>query len=232
MTGPDAQRQAIMEAVARHFEGRRGESHGGRGDHILVAGKRIALEVAFLGAKPAGLVRPRLRFDRVAQELVARMRAELAETVPDGLTVIFTITAPIRMASRTTEALGRRIGVALARRGAGSFAVTIEGNRIRVRFVKSGRGSPKVVGFVHNPIPGTDLILLYTAEALLHHIAAAASRRAPSASVKERWLVLAVENVYMPIETLRQVHPQICMHTDFARILVVHNGDSIEDLTA
>lgn len=229
-----AQRQAALDAVASHFGGRKEECRGGRGDHLLVAGKRIAVEFAVLGGQAAdcaGLARPRLRFDRVAQEFIARMRADLSLTVPEGLTVFFTITAPIRMASRTAEALEMRIAVALARQGTEKVATTIEQNRIRVRIAKSGRGSPKVVGFVHNPIPGTDRILLDTAEELLRHAGAAANRPAPPASTNEKWLVLAAKTADVPIEALRQIYAQISPRTVFSKLLVVDRRGRVEPLT-
>jgi hypothetical protein len=47
----------------------------------------------------------RLRFDKVALRLVGRLKAALASAVPEGQTVIFTISAPIRLPGKTVEAL-------------------------------------------------------------------------------------------------------------------------------
>ena len=49
-------------------------------------------------------VKPRLRFDKVALRLVADMAVAVREASPTGVIVIVTVTAPIRLASRTAAA--------------------------------------------------------------------------------------------------------------------------------
>ncbi len=95
--------------------------------------------------------RPRLRFDRVAIAFVDKVRAALLPYVPQGGVLIFTVTAPIRKDSETSEAL-----IVLLRELLRSDSLTnehhteINGNRIRVR-LHAAEGNAHVLGFVHNP---------------------------------------------------------------------------------
>lgn len=107
-------------------------------------------------------MKPRLRFDKVARRFVSDLQTALRHAVPDGTTVTFTITAPIRLASKTAVVLEEQIRVLLARRAKQAESEqTIHGNAIRVRVVRTGSTqAPKVVGFVHNPDPGAADALL------------------------------------------------------------------------
>jgi hypothetical protein len=70
----------------------------------MVDGKRVAVDITTLKRRGAGegnAAKPRLRFDKVATRLIERLQATLGETVPDGTTVLLTITAPIRLPSKT-----------------------------------------------------------------------------------------------------------------------------------
>jgi hypothetical protein len=95
----------------------------------------------------------RLRFDKEALRFIADVQSALHEVVPNGKTLVFAITAPIRLASKTTDALEERVRNLLARRTARiDFAETIHGNQIRVRLIKgSVNRTRKAIGFVHNP---------------------------------------------------------------------------------
>lgn len=79
-----------------------------------------------------------------------------------------TLTAPIRLASKTTAALEAKIVALFARRQYGTdVRAVIHGNRARIRLVRAASPrAPKLVGFVHNadsnPVP-----LLDAAEELL-----------------------------------------------------------------
>ena len=108
------------------------------------------------------IVRPRLRLDKVAKAVIADIQTALRDDVPDGMTVIFTITAPIRLASNTTEALEAEIRALLKSRAEQpEIARTINANQIRVRIVRTRLdGQPNVIGFVHNPDPGVAQLLL------------------------------------------------------------------------
>jgi hypothetical protein len=92
-----------------------------------------------------------LRFDRVALRFIDDMQSALHEVVPEGKVLVFTITAPLRLASKTAATLAENVRALLARRRARlDLDATVNGNRIRVRLLK-GVSNAKVVGFVHNP---------------------------------------------------------------------------------
>src|SRR5579872_5432292 len=92
------QERSALEAVARRF-GATWEQ-----GFITVDGKRIAVEITTLkerGTAKANAAKPRLRFDKVVAWLMQRLQVTLANTVPDGTTVVLTVTASIRLASKT-----------------------------------------------------------------------------------------------------------------------------------
>jgi hypothetical protein len=97
-----------------------------------------------------------LRFDKVAQRFVADLQIALRESVPEGKTLVFTITAPIRQASKTAAELEKKLRVRLARRPAKmDFSDVIYDNRIHVRLM-SCESASKVTGYVHNPDVDTE----------------------------------------------------------------------------
>ena len=230
------QERAAIDAVARHFSATWENGDGESPDaYVTIAGKRTALDVAAIRqqvAEPGDLTRPRLRFDRVVLRLVGGLRAALSEIVPDGEAVIVTVTAPIRLPSKTAAALEGKIRDRLARRSVPvDVRDTICGNRIRVRLVKGvSRRMSKVIGFVHNPDSDPD-VLLHLTESLLRHIGAAADRRPPETFMGDRWLVVATEDGLPYIETYRQVYSQLSASTGFRTILMVLAGGRVETLT-
>lgn len=150
----------------------------------MVAGKR---------AGQGNAAKPRLRFDKVATRIIARMQATLGKTVPDGMTVLLTITAPIRLPSKTAAALEGKIQTLLGRGWPRRDKKdTIHGNRVQIRLLrdKSGR-APKMIGFVHNS--DTDpLLLLNMTHELLELISEAGRRTTKLAG--DRWLVVISRN--------------------------------------
>ena len=128
---------------------------------MMIGGKPVGVEVITIkrGTPERGaFTKPRLRFDRVALRLIGDLQAALSGSVPDGAALVVTVTAPIRLASKTATVLKSKVGEDLARRPARvEIKDTIHGNQVRARLVKgtSGRTS-KVIGFVHNPDPGAD----------------------------------------------------------------------------
>ena len=105
--------RVAIEAVARHFSATWEQGEEPPDAYLTIARKRIAVEVTTIRqgiADRGGLTKPRLRFDRVALGLVRRLQAALGESVPDGKTLIVTITAPIRVPSKTAAALEDKSG--------------------------------------------------------------------------------------------------------------------------
>ena len=79
---------------------------------ITAAGKRVAVNIAVLKGRATGRPNaniPHLRFDKVATRLMDRLQAGLHGSVPGGMTVLLTLTAPIRLPSKTAAALQHRI---------------------------------------------------------------------------------------------------------------------------
>jgi hypothetical protein len=212
-----------------HFSGTWDQGEGPRDAFVSIGGKRIAVSVATLDRR--FVEKPHLRFDRVALRLVRRLRDALSEAVPDGETVILTVTAPIRLPGRTAAELEGKIRTCLA---PGSWAAeikdTVHGNGIRLRLVKHGfRPAPKLVGFVHNPEsdPG---VLMDLTSTLIEIFSAASVEAARARSSGERWLVLASEDGSSHIETYRRVCSLLSLPTGVARILMVFAGGRVESL--
>jgi len=201
---------------------------------LTIDGERIAVEIAVIAPRktaPDSPTRPRLRFDRVALGFMARLRAGLTDSVPDGQAVVITITAPIWLASRTAAAVQETIRRRLARRVARlRIEETINGNEVRARLMRdfSCRAS-KVVGFVHNP--DSDAKPLFdAAESLLRHIGAAAGTGMCKRFPGDRWLVLACGAGQPHLETYRHVYSQLAIPTDFKKVLLVLPGGRVETL--
>lgn len=221
--------RAAIESVAKHFSAVAEKGEGPRDAYIVIGRKRIAVEVTSLKLRTPNHAKFRLRFDKVVFEVIGRLRAALGDMVPNGRTVIVTITAPIRLASKTTAALEDAIRSSLARKSTSAdIKADMYGNQIQVRIVKSGTMQiPKVVGLVHNPHPNPDA-LLDTTQALIQSVGAVAATSA--ASTKERWLIVAAENSSSHIKTYREIYAQLAVPTDFKKILMVSAEGQVEAL--
>jgi hypothetical protein len=99
----------------------------------------------------------RLRFDRVVHRLVDRLKSDLAKVVPKGQTLLFTVTAPIRVPGRTADTLECCARKAIE---AGEWRGNVHGNAVRMRCVAGvAARRPRVIGFVHNPESSAERIL-------------------------------------------------------------------------
>jgi hypothetical protein len=228
------QERSAIEAVAEHFAATWESGNDSRHVRFSIGGTRITVAVTTIRQRVdvrSDLPKPRLRFDKVAVGFVRRLHDGLYEAVPAGKMLVLTITAPILMPSQTAAVLEDTIRACLARRSVPAEAKqTINGNQINVRLVKNGlRGSPKVVGFVHNP-ESEPAILLDTASSLIEHIAAAVNTSAAAGLSGDRWLVLVNEGGPSHIETYRAVYSQLSIPTDFRKILIVFAGNRVETL--
>ena len=99
----------------------------------------------------------RLRFDKVVRTLCARLNAALTKNVPDGRSIVFTVTAPIKRPAETAAALE-----SLFRGGMPKAEVrkAIRGNHVRARLLSGvAARRPKVMLLVHNPDSDSSLIL-------------------------------------------------------------------------
>jgi hypothetical protein len=218
-----AERTAI-EAVARQFSATWENGDDPPDAYIMVAGRRVAVDIATLKRRGTGqgkAANPRLRFDKVATRLMERLRATLGETVPDGMTVLLTITAPIRLPSKTAALLEDKIQTLL---GPGSTGRdehgTIHGNRVHIRLLKDeSERAPKMIGFVHNS-DSDPLLLLNMTRELLELISAGAGRPAPRLA-GDRWLVVISAGGISCLDAYRYIWSQLRTAPDFKRILMV-----------
>ena len=187
------QERTAIEAVARRFSATWEKGSDPPDVYIMVAGKRVAVDITTLKQRGPGqdnAAKPRLRFDKVATRLLERLQATLGEAVPDGMTVLLTITAPIRLPSKTAASLEDKIQTLLQRGSPGRDAKnTIHGNRVQIRLLRGeSERAPKMVGFVHNS-DSDPLLLLDMTRELLELFSAEAARLAPRLT-SDRWLVV------------------------------------------
>jgi len=226
------QERTAIEAVAKRFSA---TWELGSGPRVLtVAGKRVAVEITTFkrhGNVQRNPAKPRLRFDKVVTRLMERQQAALGKTVPDGMTVLLTITAPIRLPSKTAASLEDKIQTLLGRRSVGrDVKGTIHGNRIRIRLLRDESGrAPKMIGFVHNS-DSDPLLLLNMTRELLESISAEAGRRAPRHR-GDRWLVVISAEGISCLEAYRYIYAQLRMATDFKKILIVFADGRVGTLT-
>jgi hypothetical protein len=231
------QEQTAIEAVARRFSATWEKGSDPPDAYIMVAGKRVAVDITTLKRRGPGqgnAAKPRLRFDKVAMRLVERLQATLGETVPDGMTVLLTITAPIRLPSKTAASLEDRIQTLLGRGSPGRDEPdekdTIHGNRVRIRLLRDeSERAPKMIGFVHNSDSDPVLLLNMTRE-LLELISAEAGRRAPRLP-GDRWLVVISARGISCLEAYRTIYSHLRMATDFKKILMVFGDGRVGMLT-
>lgn len=225
--------QAALECLAERF-GATIEKLESTGDaRLTVGGKRVVAMVVSLKerlGKRKEAAKVRLRFDKGALRFVKDLHDAVGESVPDGKTLIVTITAPIWLAWKTGRALEEKIRARLGRRASKvELRETIHGNRIGV-CLANGETSGKVIGFVHNPKRGHADLLLKAACALIEAVAPTLRGPARSKSLWERWLVIASRDEGAEIATYRQVYSQLSIASNFTRIFVVFGDGGVESL--
>jgi len=228
------QERAAIEAVARRFSATWEKGSDPPDAYITVAGKRVAIDITTIKRRGTGQgsdAGPRLRFDKVATRLIERLQATLGETLPDGMTVLLTITAPIRLPSKTAAALEDKIQTLLRRGSPGRDEKdTIHGNRVQIRLLKNeSERAPRMIGFVHNS-DSDPLLLLNMTRDLLERISAEPGRRATTVA-GDRWLVVISAEGISCLEAYRYIYSQLRMATDFKKILMVSSDGRVEVLT-
>jgi len=228
------QERAAIEAVARRFSATWEKGSDPPDAYLMVAGKRVAVEIITLkrrGTGQANASKPGLRFDKVATRLMERLQATVSETMPDGTAVWLTITAPIRLPSKTAASLEDKIRALLGRRSPGREEKdTIHGNRVRIRLLSDeSERAPKMIGFVHNS-DSDPLLLLNMTREVLELIGAEAGRRAPRLA-GDRWLVVISAGEISCCEAYRYIYSQLRMATGFKKILMVFGDGSVGILT-
>lgn len=232
--------QIAIEAVAKRFSTKWEKGTDPPHAFITVGRKRVAVDVTTLkqrGTAQGGTTKPHLRFDKVATRLMERLQTALGETVPDDMTVLLTITAPIRVASKTAAALEHKIQALLGHGSAGrDEKAMIHGNRVRIRLLREEtEGGPRMIGFVHNP--DTDpLLLMSMACELLEVMSAEARKSAKRTGIRpslgnDRWLVLISAHGISCLEAYRYIYSHLRGATDFKKILLVFGDGGVGVLT-
>lgn len=226
--------RTAIEAVAKWFSATWEKGSDPPDAYITLAGKRVAVDITTLRPRGTGQgngSKPRLRFDKVATRLIERLQATLDETVPDGMTVLLTITAPIHLPSKTAASLEDKIQTLLGRGGpARDEKDTIHGNRVQIRLLRDkSERAPKMIGFVHNS-DSDPLLLLNMTQEWLELISAEAGRRAPRPG-GDRWLVVISGAGISFFEAYRYIYSQLRMAIGFKRILMVFSDGRVRMLT-
>jgi hypothetical protein len=227
--------RTAIEAVASRFSATWEKGEDPPDAYLMVTGKRVAVDITTLKRRGTGqgnAARPRLRFDKVATRLIERLHAILGETVPDGMTVLLTITAPIRLPSKTAALLEDKIQTLI---GPGSprrdEQDTIHGNRVHIRLLRDvSERAPKMIGFVHNS-DSDPLLLLNMTRELLERISAEAGRRAPRLA-GDRWLVVISAGGISCLDAYRYICSQLRTATGFKKILMVFGDGRVGMLSA
>jgi len=215
------QERTAIEAVARQFSATLEKDNDSPDVYIMVAGKRVTVDITTLKRHGTGQAKPRLRFDKVATRVIKRLQAALGEIVPDGMTVLLTITAPIRLPSKTAATLEDKIRTLLGRGLAGrEEKETINGNRVRILFLRNDTvRAPKVIGFVHNAESDPRLLFNMTRE-LLELISGEVTRRTTSRA-GERWLVAICARDSSYSEVYRYIYSQLTTETVYQKTVMV-----------
>ena len=99
----------------------------------------------------------KLRFDKVVRRLTGDLKTTLAGVVPEGRSVVITVTAPIKHPAKTAETLEGIVRDSLTH---GERCITLYGNDVRVRAINHvATNMPKILAFIHNPGSDARLIL-------------------------------------------------------------------------
>jgi len=228
------QERIAIEAVARRFSATWEKGCDPPDAYVMVAGKRVSVDIKTLkrrSTSQGNSAKPRLRFDKVATWLIEHMQAILGEIVPDGMIVLLTITAPIRLPSKTAASLKDKIQTLLGRGSLGRDEKdTIHGNRVQIRLVRAeSKRAPKMIGFVHNSNSDPLLFLNMTRE-LLELVSTEAGKRAPRLA-GDRWLVVPSAEGISCLEAYRYIYSQLRMATNFKKVLMVFGDGRVGLLT-
>ena len=228
------QEGTAIEAVARRFSATLEKGSDPPDAYLMVAGKRVAVDLITLKRRGTGqpnAAKPRLRFDKVATRFIERLQATLGDTVPDGMTVLLTITAPIRLPSKTAASLEDKIQTLLGRGSPGrDEKETVHGNRVQIRLLRDeAERAPKMIGFVHNS-DSDPLLLLNMTRELLELISAEARRRAPRLA-GDRWLVVISAGGISCLEVYRYIYSHLRVATGSKKILMVFGHGRVGMLT-
>jgi hypothetical protein len=105
-----------------------------------------------------------LRLDKVAVRLVSSVRTAVEKSLPKGTVVVFTVTAPIRVPSKTAAELESTIRKQLSQTASTcDWHGVIHGNQVRICLLHfTPMPTARVIGYVHNPDSETAILLELT----------------------------------------------------------------------
>lgn len=208
-----------LEAVARHLSGTILKSGAG----LRLAGKAVPVSVQRLKARAATSERPGLRFDRVVQWLIRHLRSTLEPAIPAGTALLVTVTAPIRLPSRTAGVIEEH-ALALLRSTRRTSHQTVHGNEIQIRVLRDlPKQCPKLIAFVHNP--GTDPQLLF--EITREFIGFFGSKKRAG-----EWLVVVSALPHSFLVAYRAIFAQLCDLSPLKNALVVFPDLRVDSLNS
>lgn len=220
------QEQTAIEAVARQLRATWQPARGSADAEIVLARSRAPVVIRPLGFAIRGAAKPRLRFDKVVIRLMESLREGLNEAVPDGMTILLALTAPIHVPGKTAEAIEENIRALLRRAPDRDEKEELFGNKVQIR-ISNGTSSraPKLIGFVHNPDTGARLFL-DAASALLEIISVEARTRAAT----DRWLVLTGAGERSGVGVYRHILSQLHALSPFKKVFGVLDSGEVECL--
>ena len=196
-------------------------------NYAVITGQHLAIGVRTLkrrGSSHRDSAAPRLRFDKVATRLIDRLRASVADAVPDGTTALVTVTAPIRLASKTTAALEATI------RPIRNQTHRIHGNRIDVRILRHGLADlPRAVALVHNA-DSNPLVLFEMTRELLELLQANVSTVLAKRAA-ERCVIVPSARSIACLESYRSIYSQLRTARSSGSILMVFDDGRIGVVT-
>ena len=226
--------RSAIDAVARQFSTTWDQGRVASEACLIVDGNRVAVQITTLKrrrARQGHAAMPRLRFDKVATRLIARLQAAFDGTAPDTMTVLLTIAAPIRLPSKTAAALEDKIQTLLGQGLRGrDFTGTIHRNRVRIRLLNTeSQQAPQLIGFVHNS--DSDPVRLVDATRELLELISNEVARRSSRLAGDRWLVVLSDGGISRLAAYRYIYSQLRIATDFKKILMVFADGRVGMLT-
>ena len=116
-----------------------------------LADRAVAVAVAEMGGCRVSQLG--LRFDRVALRILDQLTCHASACVPEGVSVILTLTAPIRMPKQVVSAIQSGLSTLVQDDGDRTErSIALVGGQARLRLVEGvPQDAPKLLGFVHNP---------------------------------------------------------------------------------
>jgi hypothetical protein len=227
--------QFALGTVAKHFSAPWQSGEGPPDAYVIVAGRRVGVDIAVLPRQRPGrdpVPKPRFRDDAVARRVLRNLDTAVQAHVPGGKTLVLTLGAPIKEPKKLLAALTKML-LSYLRSGAEDVAQkrTLLGNRVRFLLASDGlRANSKLTAFVFSgdPKPG---VLLNAMRSLQAEITAHAKKRLPGRFSADLWLVLVSDQWIADIKTYRWMYAQLAIPDRFAKILAVLEGGRVQLLS-